>query len=314
MPDVPQDDRRPPPILASRPSPFLRVRELPAIAVWIVFFIMLYLVGTFLPEGYNWRLDFSRGVLPAWWVPWAKPIISLLNLPLVFSLTIIAIALRCFRRSRSPLPVLLATLSLPTLWTLFLGELAGLPLVGLLALPWAIPIVLLKPQLAAFATLARWKWFLAACLWLVLSIVIWGPWPLELLVIQSPEWKAVHPQDISLFPWGVLVAAPLAWFSRGDEDLLMAAGSFASPHLFPYHFIVLMPSLARMNLPWMLGTWLLGWTPLLANWLGPGAWHFGNLIGLSFWLGIKIGARHTPERTYPGPARPGVTEAGAPSR
>lgn len=80
----------------------------------------------------------------------------------------------------------------------------------------------------------------------------------------------MHPQDISLFPWGVLIAAPLMWFSRGDEDLLMAAGSFATPHLFPCHFIVLMPSLARMSRPWMLGTWLLCWTPLLANWLGPG--------------------------------------------
>lgn len=311
---MPQTERKLPREVPWRRSIPRRIRESPAAAVWIVLFLLLYVVGTLLPEGFNWRLNFSGGVLPPWWVPWAKPIISLLNLPLVFSLTVLAIALRCFRRSTSLVPMLLAVLSLPTLWALFLGEVAGLPLVGMLALPWAVPVVLLKPQLAAFALLSKWKWFLAACLWLVLSVAIWGPWPLELLVIRSPEWKAIHPQDISLFPWGLLVAAPLLWFSRGDEDLLMAAGSFATPHLFPYHFIVLMPSLARMSLPWMLGAWLLSWTPLLANWLGPQAWHFGNLIGLSFWLGIKLRARDPHDRADPKPAHPIVPDsASAPS-
>jgi hypothetical protein len=271
-------------------------------------FVLLYIVGIFLPEGFNWRLDFSRGILPSWWVPWAAPIISLLNLPLVFSLTITSIAIHCHRRGNSALAPLLAVVSLPTLWVFFLGEVAGLPLAGLLLLPWAVPVVLLKPQLAAFALLARWKWFLAACLWMLISLVIWGPWPLNLLIVQSADWQALHPQDITLFPWGVLVAAPLMWFSRGDEDLLMAAGSFAAPHLFPYHFIVLMPSLARMSRHWMFATWLLTWTPLLANWLGPEAWHFGNLIGLSFWFGIKLG-----QRPYPGPASPSVPAPTSPS-
>jgi len=66
----------------------------------------------------------------------------------------------------------------------------------------------------------------------------------------------------------------------------MAAGSFATPHLFPYHFIVLMPSLARMQTRWMVATWLLLWMPLLANWLGPVAWHFGHLAAAAFWIGI----------------------------
>jgi hypothetical protein len=302
MPDLPQAELQPQSRPPSQRSVFRRVRESRTTIVWIILFLVLYVVGTFLPEGFNWRLNFSRGVLPSWWVPWARPLISLLNLPLVFSLTLIAIAIHCYRRSKSFLPALLAVLSLPTLWSLFLGEVAGLPLAGLLCLPWAVPVVLLKPQLAAFALLSRRKWFLAACMWLLLSLVIWGPWPLDLLFVQSSEWKAMHPQDISLFPWGVLIAAPLMWFSRGDEDLLMAAGSFATPHLFPYHFILLMPSLARMSPPWMLGTWLLSWTPLLANWLGPEAWHFGNLIGLSFWLGIKL-----RKSQLPGPAAPNPT-------
>lgn len=257
-------------------------------SVWVLLFLLLYLVGTFLPEGYNWRLDFSKGHFPPWWVPWAKPLISALNLPAVFALTITSLAIRSFRYKRSLLPVILATLSLPTLWVFYLGEVAGLPLVGLLCLPWGVPLVLLKPQVAAFALLSKRKWLIVACLWLGLSVILWGLWPLELLVVQSSEWKALHPQDITLFPWGILLAIPLMFFSRGDEDLLMAAGSLATPHLFPYHFVVLMPSLARMRLRWMLVTWLLTWMPLTANWFGPGAWHFGNLASVAFWLGIYL--------------------------
>lgn len=263
--------------------------------VWILLFLLLYLVGIFLPEGFNWRLDFSRGQFPPWWVPWAKPLIGVLNLPAVFALTITGLAVRSFRYKRSLLPVILAILSLPTLWVFFLGEVAGLPLVGLLCLPWGVPIVLLKPQVAAFALLSKWKWLLVACLWLGLSVIIWGPWPLELLVVQTSEWKALHPQDITLFPWGILLAIPLMFFSRGDEDLLMAAGSLATPHLFPYHFIVLMPSLARMRPRWMLFTWLITWMPLTANWFGPWAWHFGNLASVAFWLGIYLNRDQSPD-------------------
>lgn len=267
-------------------------------ATWLGLLALLYGAGTFLPEGFNWRLDFSRGSFPAWWVPWAKPLIGLLNLPAVFALTITAVAIRTHRNRRSLLPVLLAVLSLPTLWVFFLGEVAGLPLVGLLILPWGVPLVLLKPQIAAFALLSRWRWAVAAGVWLAFSILVWGPWPLDLLVVQSPEWKAMHPQDIALFPWGIALALPLMWLSRGDEDMLMAAGSFATPHLFPYHLVVLTPALARMTTGWMVGTWLLLWMPLLANWMGPEAWHFGNLAAAAFWIGLYLN-RDAVRRPHP---------------
>jgi hypothetical protein len=255
---------------------------------WAALFLALYVIGHFLPEGFNWRLDFSQGNFPPWWVPWAKPLIALLNLPAVFALTMVGLAARSFRRNRALLPIALAVVSLPTLWTLFLGDVSGLPLIGLLILPWGIPLVLLKPQIAAFSLLSNWKGFIFATLWLAISVVIWGLWPLQLLGVQTPEWKALHPQDITLFPWGILLSAPLMWLGRRDEDLLMAAGSLATPHLFPYHFIVLMPALARMRRGWMWATWILTWSPLLANWLGPLAWHLGNLASLSFFAGIYL--------------------------
>jgi hypothetical protein len=260
-------------------------------------FVLLYAVGTCLPPGYDWRLYWSHGLFPPWFVPWTKPIVGILNLPAIFALTIIGIALRSLRNSSSPLPLALAVVSLPTLWVLFLGDFTGLTLIGLLLLPWGVPLVLLKPQVAAFALLARGCWFFAAMAWLALSLVAWGMWPLKLTLLLSDQARGLYPQDITLFPWGLLVAIPLMWLSRGDDDLLMAAGSLGTPHLFPYHFISLMPALARMRVSWMIATWLLAWTPLLANWLGPTAWHLGNLVSLSFWLGIYLNrkrARLTP--------------------
>jgi hypothetical protein len=180
-------------------------------------------------------------------------------------------------------------LNLPVLWVFIMGNLDGMGLFGMLVMPWGIPLVLMKPQLAAFALLARRRWFITAVAWTVLSLIIWGFWPLNLLLVGSPEWKAEWVQDISLFPWGLIIALPLLWFSRGDEDLLIAAGSLATPHLFPYHFIWLAPSLARMKPAWLILAWLVSWLSLpAANALGNWAWHAGNLMSLAYWFGIFL--------------------------
>jgi hypothetical protein len=257
---------------------------------WITIGLALYIVGLFVPEGYDWRLNLGAGNPPPWWVPWSRPILLALNPASIFALTITSMAARAYGGRRSVIGIALAVVSLPTLWVLHLGEVSGLTVLGLLLLPWGVPLVLLKPQIAAFSLLANRKWFIAACVWLLVSFAIWGFWPLRLLVVQGSEWKATYPQDITLFPWGLLVAVPLLWLSRRDEDLLMAAGSLATPHLFPYHFIVLMPALSRMQLRWAVATWIVTWLPLLANWLGPTAWHFGNLASVFFWLGLRFGA------------------------
>jgi hypothetical protein len=172
----------------------------------------------------------------------------------------------------------------------------------LLLLPWGAPLALMKPQLSAFALLAKKKWFLAGAIWGVLSLAIWGLWPLNFLMVMEPAWKVEWTQDISLFPWGLLIGVPLLWFSREDEDLLMAAGSFITPHLFPYHFMLLMPALGRMTVFWAVLTWLVSWTPLLANWLGNGAWHFGNLLGACLWAGIYFSKQKTVKKASSLPA------------
>ncbi len=252
----------------------------------ILIFIAFYILGLFIPAGFDWIQYFSQGRVHPIWTPWTLDVVRFLNWPAVVGITGVAMIYRSRRFSHSVLPAILAILSLPTLWVIFMGNLDGIVLLGILLLPWGAPLALMKPQIAAFALLAKKNSIIAGLVWGALSLLIWGLWPLNFLMVLNPGWKVEWIQDISIFPWGLILALPLLWFSRGDEDLLMAAGSLATPHLFPYHFIVLMPSLARMKWPWAIATWIISWTPLLANWLGPTAWHFGNLMSFLFWGGI----------------------------
>jgi hypothetical protein len=247
-----------------------------------------YIVGLFIPEGFDWKNFFSQGRISPIWTPWTTYVIKFLNFPLLIALTLFGVVIRTYRYSKIPIYSLLAIISLPTLWVLFLGNLDGLVMIGLLLLPLGIPLVLMKPQLAGFALLAKKSSILAGIIWGLFSLIIWGLWPARFLTVLTPQWGAEWQQDISLFPWSLIIAIPLLWFSQGDEDMLMAAGSFATPHLFPYHFILLMPSLSRMSWKWTIICWILSWSPLLANWFGPTAWHMGNLFALCTWFGLYL--------------------------
>jgi len=206
-----------------------------------------------------------------------------MNWPFVVALTLTSPVYRTYNYKNSSIPVALAILSLPTLWVLYMGNIDGFVIVGLILLPWEAPLALMKPQIAGFALLARKSSIIVGVIWILISFVIWGFWPSRFLLVLTSDWKAVWTQEISLFRWGLLVALPLMWFSHGDEDLLMAAGSLVTPHLYPYHFIVLMPALGRMIL-----TWLLTRMPLSAEWVGDIGWHAGNLVSLCFWFGIYL--------------------------
>jgi hypothetical protein len=256
-------------------------------------FAGLYALGAVMPVGYDWRNFFSQNIIPPYFMPWTGVILSLLNWPLLFAVSVLALVWRARRYQASPLTLALALGSLPVIWALlFLSNIDGLTVLGVMLLPWGAPLVLLKPQVAGFALLAHRRWWIATGLWLVISVAVWGWWPGRIgLVMNDPNWRADWPQDITLYPWGLLIALPLMWFSRGDEDLMMAAGSLGTPHIFPYHFIVLMPALARMTWPWRIAAWLLTWMPVLANWLGPIGWHFGNLASVTFWFGIYLNKR-----------------------
>lgn len=253
----------------------------------------LYVAAHAIPVGFDWLCCYGPRNLPPFFMPWTNFVLDVVNPAALNALVILAIILRVRRYHGSIWAVALACLSFPVLWVLFKTDLEGVILLGIMLLPVGVPLALLKPQLAAFALLAKRSSFIAGVVWVLLSFVLWGFWPLTFLGIGTPEWRADWPQDIALFPWGAIIALPMLWLGRGDEDMLMAAGSFVTPHVFPYHFTLIMPAVARMRTSWAVLTWLISFTPLLANYLGPAAWHFGNLTGVVVWLGLYLKRRQS---------------------
>lgn len=271
----------------------------------VIIFIVLYVAGNFIPTGFDWQIFFGAGRAPAFFVPWVHWILPFLNWSLVVALTITALGWATWKRKGTPLTLFFILASLPTMWTLFLGQLDGLALLGLLLMPLGVPLALLKPQLTTFAMFKNRQWFIAAAILGIISVLIWGGWPLNLIARTGSAWKEIQPQDISLFPWSIPFVLPLLWLSRGDDDMLMSAGSLITPLLIPYHFIVVMPSLARLSLRWQIALWILSWLPLSANWIGPLGWRFGNIFSLVLWLGLFYTRRNanTPPQTKSIPAK-----------
>ncbi len=270
--------------------------DLQVVGIVVVAYVFLLWATSYIPIGFDWTHYFGAKVLPPFWMPWTYPVLDFLTPQVLSSAAILGTALRIYqvrsRMSRLPLVIL----SLPMLWLLFKSDVDGLALMGLVLLPYSVPLLLLKPQLGVFALLANRRYFLAGAIWGVITVLIWGFWFTRLNLVGSAQWKIDWPQDISLFPWGILIALPLMWLGRGDTDMLMAAGSLATPHLFTYHFILIMPAIARMSWAWAILCWAISFLPLMANWWGIWAWHLGNLLGLCLWVGLYLTKRKTAQR------------------
>ena len=246
-------------------------------------------IGMLLPAngfiGFDWVHVFSKGAYLPFYPPWAQ-YVHLLTWPVLVGLTLTAVSVALVWRQASPLAIVLAFLSLPVMWTLFLGQLDGLALLGCIGLPWLAPVALLKPQISVFAFLARKRYLAALVITIAISCLVWGPWPINMLNYRSYYAEGRYLQDISLWPWSIPVGLILLWLSRGDEDMLMLAGSFVTPHVIPYSYIVLVPALGRVRQHSAVLAWLLSWSPLLSNWMGPRCWFLGHLFPAVLWLDL----------------------------
>lgn len=315
--------------------------------------IVIALVASLLPQGFDYRFLFSSHTVPVFFVPWTDGVLYLLSWPILVSITIMSLVIAIQRNGGSKWLIIPAVFSLPTIWVLFLGALEGVTLMGLLMLryavpvrlieestahdrswrralfllviatiigaaiigtlqgphynftnstmlgrqpiiglaltlllPWGVPLILIRPQLASFALLARRSWFVVGALWMALSVLIWGWWLPNLLLKITPELKAAQPQNVSLFPWSIVFVLPMLRLSRRDPDMLMAAGSLVTPSVIPYCYMVLIPSLARLPLKYAALCWLCSFLPLTANYFGPTWWLTGNVFPFMIWLGL----------------------------
>jgi hypothetical protein len=206
----------------------------------------------------------------------------------VVGITLAGFILMVYLRGRSLLSTVLSLFNLPLVWILFLGQLDGVITAGLLALPYSLPIVLLKPQVTIFAIFSRRIYAVYFVLFMLASFVTYGLWPISFFRLSESPNLAGADQNISLGLWALPIVLIGLWFSRGDMDMMMLVGLAALPYVIPYHFLPATPSIARLR-PWAAVTAVtVSWFPLSANWIGPVGWKLGWVFIVWLWLNLAI--------------------------
>lgn len=269
------------------------------IAIFLVVFVMVTaIVDLYVPAvpplGYDWRHCFSIGA-PAFYPPWASYITGLLTWPLLCGITLGAVSCAILKHRGHLVSSAAALLSLPVWWTLFNGQLDGIVLLGLLALPYAMPLATLKPQIAIFALLTQRKHVIALAVVLVISLLIWGPWPLDMngRNIQEHTGYGLHPRVASLGLLGIPIGLVLLWLSRGDPEMMMLAGSFVTPYWTFLSLLPATPAIARLSPKRAVVALILSWLPFSANWLGPAGWWFIWVFVSWLWLCLYLQRKQT---------------------
>lgn len=260
--------------------------------LFLVLWALFSVAGTLIPAdgfvGFDWVHFWGQGSVPPFYPPWTGIIISLLSWPTLVGTTLAAVTTATILRARHPISVISALLALPLFWTTFLGQLEGIVVLGLLGLPWLTPLALVKPQISIFAFGAKRSYVLAFVIFLSLSILVWGLWPLRTLSTNVYYAEGRYAQDISLGLWGAFIALPLLWLSRGDMDMLMVGGAFMTPHLIPYNLLLVVPAIARLKPVPALIACTLSWLPFSANWLGEWGWWLGWLFIIWLWVNLAL--------------------------
>ncbi|MHB8134699.1 MAG: hypothetical protein ACYDH1_10795 [Anaerolineaceae bacterium] len=260
--------------------------------LFVILTILFSFLGKLLPLGgmigFDWVNFYGQGRVPPFYPPWTIEIVNHLSWPILIGITTASFAIAALRRSIHPISLAVSFFCLPLLWTLFLGQLEGIVLVGLSWMPWLVPLALIKPQVSIFAFGARKKYIAIVLLFLALSFVIWGFWPIRTLNVESFYAEGRYEQNIGIGLWGIPVALIALWLSRGDMDMMMLSGCLVLPHLIPYNLLPVSPAITRLRpFPAFVAV-ILSLTPLLANFIGPIGWWFGWLFILWLWINLAV--------------------------
>jgi hypothetical protein len=267
--------------------------SLQKIALLIAFTIVFGGIGFLMPAngfiGFDWINFFGIGRVPPFYPPWTKDVVVLLSWPLLVGLGTAAFSLSVLQRAAHRASLIAAFLSLPFLWTMFLGQLEGIALLGLLGLPWLAPLALIKPQITIFAFGSKRSYLLAFLVVLFLSFLIYGPWWNTMLNVEAFYGEGRYPQNVGLGWWGLPAFLATVWFSRGDMDMLMLSGCFITPHLIPYNIMPVIPAISRLRPRDAFVAAFISWFPILfANYFESWGWWTFWVFPVWVWVNLAI--------------------------
>jgi len=281
---------------------------------------ILSLAATLIPMenelfGFDWKVFFSEPKnIPGHYPPWTALVLNPLTYPLLIGVTLATFIILVFRKQASIWSAIMSFMTFPLFWVIFLGQLDGLTLLGIIGFHLALMVpqtkqylkrgliavaasfILIKPQVAAFALFARKEYFKAGVVIVAASFVFWGLWPLNMLDYYEAHTASADPwvQDIGLGWRGLPVFLFVLWkMPKHDTDWWMLAGAFITPTLIPYHLLPLMPAISRLR-PWFAAAVALStWLPLTSIWLGPNAWNLTWVSLLLLGFGLAYEKRKT---------------------
>jgi hypothetical protein len=193
------------------------------------------------------------------------------------------------------LAAVLAVITPPVFMALWLGNVEGLVLLGLISFPPGIVLALMKPHLTGWAILARRQWvFWAVAIGLV-SLLIWGWWPARMLADFGRLTD--NPMAIGWYNLGwpvALLGGILLLFSHADPYRMLAAGFLLTPYLMPNHMLLLLPVIGRVSgwRRWLL--WVICWISSLAAGIQENALRY---LALSFPLAVWWFSRQDKQKS-----------------
>lgn len=268
--------------------------------VWGAIFSLAYMIMLFLPTP---GADFHASDRPFIDYP---PWITLLVLPVrsiavANALTLTALAYALWRRDAKPMHYVLAFTAMPLYWNLWLSQYEFIPLLGLVWLPWGLPLALTKPQVAVWGVGAWWlqqprKWQIATAvvIGVLVSFLVYGWWPANL---QRPTTiDTVY--NLSAWYWGgpvlgglAVVAAIWATLKTRDMDRAMALGALAAPYIQGHGYLLLIPAFARLKGVPLILVWLASWVSLVTLVLGDAGRVCTLAFPLAVWAALTWDAR-----------------------
>lgn len=188
--------------------------------------------------------------------------VSLLPYALAFRLTAFisaaAYILVFYRAARGSLLVtFLIGVSPLLLYNVFAINIDWMPLLAAMVNPVAgFFFALTKPQTGSVLAVILWWIVLRRYGWQVAALLIIAQaaiFAASILLYSGAATGAFlkssinHPGNLSLFPWGLLLGLPLAWYAlrRRDRFAGLAAAPLLSPYVGPQSWIAVLPLAAR---------------------------------------------------------------------
>ena len=279
------------------------------LAGWAGVFVVAYIAMLFVKvpavDWYDFFATHRYPDFPPWIVILMWPVRSLTTQN-ALTLTVLAYAL--WRYQAKPLHYALAFTAMPVYWNLWLGQIDYIPLLGMIWLPWGLPLAAAKPQVAIWGALAWWlrrsdRWKIAAFViaGLVLSLLVYGWWPLR-LTLPVTYYTAYN---LSAWRWGGIAGGMLAvaaalyvTFRQRDIDASLALGALASPYVQGNSYLLLLPAFARLS-GWRLWlAWLLSWSGVVALLLGDAGRPLIAVFPVTMWALLSWGATRPAEDDF----------------